>query len=94
MLAEQRQQITQIQQQLVTQQAQVDRLSSFALAEAPLDLFRGTGMGQGVGPGPALPGPGSDAVALLVRIAPIAAATGPAGGAGKQMGWMAPAPGI
>src|SRR3546814_14032019 len=42
---------------------------SFALAEAPLDLSRGTGMGQniggqGIGPGPALPGPGSETVAL------------------------------
>ncbi|MGQ2935146.1 MAG: hypothetical protein ACT6QT_07295 [Sphingopyxis sp.] len=63
MLAEQRQHIVKMQGQLITQQAQIDRLSSFALAEAPLDMFRGTGMGQGVA-GPALPGPGSDAVAL------------------------------
>ena len=69
MIAVQAEQIAKLQQQVVTQQAQVDRLSSFALAEAPLDIFRGTGMGQniggqGVGPGPALPGPGSDSVAL------------------------------
>jgi len=63
MLAEQRQHIVKMQGQLITQQAQIDRLSSFALAEAPLDMFRGTGMGQGIA-GPALPGPGSDAVAL------------------------------
>ena len=63
MLAEQRQHIVKMQGQLITQQAQIDQLSSFALAEAPLDMFRGTGMGQGVA-GPALPGPGSDAVAL------------------------------
>lgn len=63
MLAELRQHIVKIQGQLITQQAQIDRLSSFALAEAPLDMFRGTGMGQGVA-GPALPGPGSGAVAL------------------------------
>jgi hypothetical protein len=64
MIAEQGEQIAKLQHQIMTQQAQVDRLSSFALAEAPLDLFRGTGMGQGVGPGPALPGPGSATVAL------------------------------
>ncbi|MGN7930358.1 hypothetical protein [Sphingopyxis sp. 22461] len=63
MLAEQRQHIVKMQGQLITQQAQIDRLSSFALAEAQLDMFRGTGMGQGIA-GPALPGPGSDAVAL------------------------------
>ena len=64
MLAEQRQQIAQMQQHLATQQVQVDRLTTFALADRPLDLLRGAGMGQGVGPGPALPGVGSDAVAL------------------------------
>src|SRR3546814_3971238 len=69
MIAEQGEQIAKLQQQMAIQQAQVDRLSSFALAEAPLDLSRGTGMGQniggqGIGPGPALPGPGSETVAL------------------------------
>lgn len=64
MLVEQRQQIAQMQQQLATQQVQVDRLTSYALADQPLDLLRGAGMGQGVGPGTALPGVGSDAVAL------------------------------
>ena len=64
MLAEQRQQIAQMQQQLATQQVQVDRLTSYALADRPLDLLRGAGMGQGSFPGPTLPGPGSDAVAL------------------------------
>jgi uncharacterized coiled-coil protein SlyX len=76
MLAEQRQHIVKMQGQLITQQAQIDRLSSFALAEAPLDMFRGTGMGQGVGPGPALPGPGSTAVAL--PDAPVGEAPPPA----------------
>jgi hypothetical protein len=64
MLMEQRQQIEKMQQQLAAQQIQVDRLTSFALADQPLDLLRGAGMGQGVSPGPALPGVGSDAVAL------------------------------
>ena len=64
MIAQQGEQIERLRQQMEAQQAQVDRLSSFALAEAPLDIFRGTGMGQGVVPGPALPGPGSEAVAL------------------------------
>lgn len=62
MLAEQRQQIAQMQQQLATQQVQVDRLTTFALADRPLDMLRGAGMGQGAGP--ALPGPGSDTVSL------------------------------
>lgn len=62
MLAEQRQQIVQMQQQIATQQVQLDRLTSYALADQPLDLLRGLGMGQG--PGPGLPGLGSDAVAL------------------------------
>lgn len=64
MLAEQRQQIAQMQQQLATQQVQVDRLTSYALADQPLDLLRGAGMGQGAGPGTVLPGVGSDTVAL------------------------------
>lgn len=64
LLAEQHRQIAQMQQQLATQQVQVDRLTSYALADQPLNLLRGAGMGQGAGPGPALPGPGSDAVGL------------------------------